>query len=181
METASELFYAKGYNLTGINEIIKEAGIAKATLYSHFSSKEDICLAYLEYKDETFLSNLTAYLETKEEGKDKIFGLFSFLKQFFRDQDFNGCWCINTVSEIPKENQKIRETIQRQKNGLIDLIKRLIDENLPAIESEQESNQLAKKVYLLYESAIAESHLHRAVWPIDSALELCEITFNTYQ
>ncbi|MEL6562493.1 MAG: TetR/AcrR family transcriptional regulator, partial [Bacteroidota bacterium] len=166
VETASELFYSKGYNLTGINEIIKEAGIAKATLYSHFSSKEEICLAYLEYKDETFLGNLTEYLDTNEKGKNKILGLFDFLKQFFRDQDFNGCWCINTISEIPKENKKIRITIQQQKNSFIGLISTLIEENLSVMNGEPERSNLAKKIYILYESAIAESHLHREVWPI---------------
>ena len=50
VETASNLFYANGYNLTGINQIISEAGIAKATLYNHFKSKEDICVSYLQYK-----------------------------------------------------------------------------------------------------------------------------------
>ena len=180
VETASELFYAKGYNLTGINEIIKEAGIAKATLYSHFSSKEEICLAYLEYKDDTFLSNLRSYLATKQTGKSKIFGLFSFLKQFFEDHDFNGCWCINTVSEIPKENIRIRETIQRQKSNFIDLIDSLIKENIPEAAEENDRQQLAKKIYLLYESAIAESHLHRDNWPIDSARELCALTISNY-
>ena len=47
IETASSLFYKNGYNATGINEIISETGIAKATLYNHFKSKEDICLAQI--------------------------------------------------------------------------------------------------------------------------------------
>ncbi|MEM6772989.1 MAG: helix-turn-helix domain-containing protein, partial [Bacteroidota bacterium] len=57
IKTASRLFYDKGYNLTGINEIIAEAGIAKATLYSHFKSKEDLCLAYLNYRDENLIKS----------------------------------------------------------------------------------------------------------------------------
>ena len=39
IETASDLFYRNGYNSTGINQIIAEAGIAKATLYNHFKSE----------------------------------------------------------------------------------------------------------------------------------------------
>ena len=61
IETASELFYTKGYNLTGINEIIKESGIAKATLYSHFNSKEDLLVAYLEAKDAELLKNIKSF------------------------------------------------------------------------------------------------------------------------
>lgn len=174
VETASELFYAKGYNLTGINEIIKEAGIAKATLYSHFSSKEDICIAYLEFKEDAFLDNLREFLGAIQPGKTRILGLFDFLKVFFTHNDFNGCWCINTVSEIPKENEKIRSMIQKQKNDFIKLIDGLIKDNLSTIK-DLSDNQLARKIYLLYESAIAESHLHRMDWPISSARELCAL------
>jgi len=49
IKTAADLFYTNGYNSTGINEIIKEAGIAKATLYNHFKSKGDVCIAYLKH------------------------------------------------------------------------------------------------------------------------------------
>ena len=71
IETASFLFYKNGYNLTGINEIISETGIAKATLYNHFKSKEDICLAYLQFKNTSFLKDIEAYTATKQKGKTK--------------------------------------------------------------------------------------------------------------
>jgi len=61
LETASHLFYEKGYNLTGINEIIEKAGVAKASLYSHFRSKEDICLAYLIRMDGNLVKDLRAF------------------------------------------------------------------------------------------------------------------------
>ena len=47
VDTAARLFYEQGYNSTGINQIIAEAGIAKASLYAHFSSKEDLLKEYL--------------------------------------------------------------------------------------------------------------------------------------
>ena len=65
IQTASDLFYRKGYNLTGINEIIAEAGIAKATLYSHFASKEEVCVAYLQARNETLMKGLKSFLAEK--------------------------------------------------------------------------------------------------------------------
>ena len=68
IETASLLFYKNGYNSTGINEIISEAGIAKATLYNHFKSKEELCLAYLRFKDKTFKEEIEAMqIQRKKE------------------------------------------------------------------------------------------------------------------
>lgn len=172
IETASHLFYQKGYNLTGINEIIREASIAKATLYNHFKSKEDICLAYLHFKDATLQQELKAFTSKAAGGKERVLALFDFLKFFFTSKDFNGCWCLNTISEIPRENEKIRTVIQDQKKNLIRFIEQLVVENIPN-KSTKEQQQIAKELYLLYESALSESHLHQDAWPIESARNLC--------
>jgi AcrR family transcriptional regulator len=172
IETASNLFYKNGYNSTGINEIISESGIAKATLYNHFKSKEDICLAYLRFKNSTFLKNLETYANAQPEGSAQVLAIFDFLQQFFQDNDFNGCWCIKTVAEIPMDNVRVREEIQSQKKDFLQLIERLITNNLN-LYGEQKISSLARKAYLLYESAISESHLHKEDWPIKEAKSMC--------
>ena len=172
IETASILFYKNGYNSTGINEIISASGIAKATLYNHFKSKEDLCLAYLQFKNTAFLKDIEAYSTSKPKGKTQILAIFDFLQLFLKDKEFNGCWCINTVSEIPKENKNIRKEIQVQKNLFIQLITVLITNNLEGL-SGKEISSLARQIYLLYESAVAESHLHQAAWPIEETKNLC--------
>ena len=172
VETASSLFYKNGYNLTGINEIISEADIAKATLYNHFSSKEAICISYLQYKNSTFLCNISNFCNKKKKGKNRVLGLFDFLSKFFKDNDFNGCWCIRTVAEIPQENEHIRVEIQNQKSDFIDLITELVTINLD-IKTKKEAISLARSIYLLYESAVSESHLHQKDWPIKMAKQLC--------
>ncbi len=173
IETASNLFYQNGYNLTGINEIIKEAGIAKATLYSHFRSKDDICLAFLDHRHQIFLSQVKLHLEQAEKGNRQILGLFDFLNTFFNGKDFNGCACLNTISEIPKEDTIIRAEIQSQKRELIRLIEKVIEESFPG-KSETWINHKSKQVYILYEGALSECSLHRESWPITSAREMCE-------
>lgn len=172
IETASFLFYRNGYNSTGINEIISEAGIAKATLYNHFKSKEDICLAYLEFKNTTFLKDIEAYCQSKREGRGRLLALFDFLHEFYQDRDFNGCWCIKTVAEIPKDDIRIKSEIIKQKQMLIALIAQLIENNIGSIDHEDVAS-LARRIYLLYESAVGESHLHQADWPISEAKSLC--------
>ena len=47
MSVAADLFYKQGYRATGVNEVIEKSGVAKATFYSHFPSKDDLALAYL--------------------------------------------------------------------------------------------------------------------------------------
>ncbi len=172
IETASNLFYEQGYNSTGINEIIATAGIAKATLYNHFRSKEEICLAYLQYMNDSFLAGIRKFYLTKSTGQAQIIALFDFLLGFFQESDFNGCWCINTISEIPKDNQLIRNEIQLQKKHLIGVINNLV-QNTFLNKSVGEIDLIARQIYLLYESAVAESHLHQENWPILAARKLC--------
>ncbi|MFD2543020.1 TetR/AcrR family transcriptional regulator [Lacinutrix gracilariae] len=172
-ETASFLFYKNGYNATGINQIIAEAGIAKATLYNHFKSKEEICLAYLQFKNNSFLQNFKPFITSKPKGKEQILAIFDFLQLFYQDKEFNGCWCIKTVSEIPKDNELIRNEIQSQKKDFIALIAKLITNNLEQVK-EAQVNSLARQIYLLYESAVGESHLHQEDWPILESKNLCK-------
>ena len=172
IETASFLFYKNGYNSTGINEIISEAGIAKATLYNHFKSKEDICLAYLRFKNTTFIEHIEAFTTSKPKGEAQILAIFDFLELFFQDKEFNGCWCIKTVAEIPSDNERIRNEIQAQKNSFIALISKLVTTNLDTIEATQITS-ISRQIYLLYESAVGESHLHQSNWPITETKKLC--------
>lgn len=177
IETASSLFYKNGYNSTGINEIIAKSSIAKATLYNHFKSKEDICLAYLQFKNSTFQKEIDAYCRSKATGKKQVLAIYDFLLMFFKNEDFNGCWCIKTVSEIPKENERVRNEIQDQKNSFIRLIQRLIEENIGGL-SQNNITTKARQIYLLYEGAVIESQLHRQDWPIKEAKKLASIILN---
>ena len=53
MSVAADLFYKQGYRATGINEVIEKSGVAKATFYNHFPSKDDLGLAYLQQLKDT--------------------------------------------------------------------------------------------------------------------------------
>lgn len=184
IRTASDLFYENGYNLVGINTIIEKAGIAKATLYSHFKSKEDLCVAYLEAKDEELLKNIRSFCATKQSGNDRLVAVLEFLIPFFEQEDFNGCWCIRTVAEISennetirnnrnntKTNENIRKTIRNNKKQFLNFITQLVKTNRADLK-EAEQKTLARQIYLLYEGAVSESHLQGEIWPIEENIRL---------
>ncbi|MEL6656392.1 MAG: TetR/AcrR family transcriptional regulator [Bacteroidota bacterium] len=171
IQTASELFYEKGYNLTGINEIIAESGIAKATLYSHFRSKEELLLAYLEVRDQELLTNIRAFCESKPQGDSRLVAVLEFLIPFFNRGDFNGCWCLRSMAEIPRENENVRKKIRAGKQKLRGFILELVKDNKPAMSAEQQT-ALGNQLYLLYEGAVGESHLQDASWPIETSIDL---------
>ena len=173
IKIASDLFYSNGFNATGINEIIAKADIAKATLYSHFKSKDELCVAYLKNMHNSFMNGLDAFIKSKNEAKQQLLGIFDFLRELYIKPDFNGCWAIKCIAEIGSNNNAIRQEIQNQKLNLLAYLKKLIENNLPN-NSIAETEKLANAIYLLYESAISESHLQQNDWPIYSAKSLAK-------
>src|SRR6185437_5228472 len=78
LDTASRLFYDQGYHVTGINQIIEEAGIARASLYNHFPSKTDLLLAYLDRTHAEWFGELERYLAPVPTAREKLLALFDF-------------------------------------------------------------------------------------------------------
>lgn len=174
--TAGNLFYTQGYNSTGINEIIDKCNIAKATLYGHFKSKEHICIAYLENRHNRFLGILKGHVEKSKQGKAQLLAIFDVLQDMYRSENFEGCWCLKTLGELNPGQTKIREVIQKQKKELLLYIGEIVGDNIPHL-SKAETEKISGGIYLLYESAITESHLFKNDWPIYMAKSIATSLF----
>ncbi|GLQ31340.1 TetR/AcrR family transcriptional regulator [Litoribrevibacter albus] len=128
VDTALKLFYEKGIHSIGINEILKVAGVAKKTLYTHFESKEALLLAALKQRDEIFvqwLDNRLAGAETNQQTVEKV---FNALEEWFSGAapelgDFRGCFFVNTSAEFSDPNSDISLYCQAHKQRVRELIK----------------------------------------------------------
>jgi len=161
LTTASRLFYKQGYSNTGINQIIEEAGICKATLYQHFRSKEDLLIAYFH---ETGLATTEALKNAAQKGAtpmEKILAVFDYLEELVARVDFYGCHFLNIVYEMPDGEQRVREQIKKQKDAVRELFRDIVETpNAPNV---------ADDVYTLFEGALIAHKIHQASWPITSA------------
>ncbi|SDQ11664.1 TetR/AcrR family transcriptional regulator [Flagellimonas zhangzhouensis] len=175
--TAGHLFYTQGYNSTGINEIIEKTGIAKATLYSHFKSKEDICIAYLEQRQSVFMERLKSYVKERAKGKNQLLAIFDLLRDLYLEENFYGCWCLKTLGELSADHQKIFDVIQKQKKELLLFIGEVVGDNISNL-SKAETEKISSGIYLLYESAITESYLFKNDWPIFMAKSIAPNFFS---
>src|SRR5437764_8638800 len=102
LETAYRLFSHHGINSVGIDRIVAEAPVAKATLYHHFPSKEDLVGSFLELRENRWTMDwLQAEVERLAAGGDKrALAVFDVLDEWFHRPDFEGCAFINTLLEI---------------------------------------------------------------------------------
>src|SRR4051812_5656853 len=76
LAAATELFYEEGVNTVGIARLIEHAGVAKASLYSAFGSKEELIRAYLEGQFEARRKRLQEHISRHEHPRDKLLGIF---------------------------------------------------------------------------------------------------------
>jgi AcrR family transcriptional regulator len=100
LETATQLFYARGLRAVGVDTIIAESGVAKATFYKHFPAKDDLVVAYLDRVDEAWTGQLHAAAEAA--GPDpaaQLVGLFGALDSACRRDGYRGCGFINAAAE----------------------------------------------------------------------------------
>jgi AcrR family transcriptional regulator len=101
VDVALKLFYRQGFNATGVDRIISEAGVSKKTLYSHFRTKDELILATLRKRDELFRNNMMRETERRaSDPREKLFAVFDFLTDWFHEKEFSGCMFINAAAEF---------------------------------------------------------------------------------
>src|SRR3954454_7551323 len=102
LDTAYDLFSTRGIRDVGVDEVIDRAGVAKATLYWHFPSKDDLVLAFLELREERWTlgwveAQARARADTPEE---QLLAIFDTFDEWFHRNDFEACSFINVLLEM---------------------------------------------------------------------------------
>lgn len=162
---ASALFYEQGYGATGIKQIIETAGIAKGTFYSHFSSKEEVGLAWLNKRHHEWNAWLEKHLSNGKSARSKLLALFDFLETWMNDCDYRGCAFLNTLAEVPDPANPMREAILSHKKELQAKIQGLVAQHFED-KSSAYSNQKGTLIFIIFEGALVEAQNYRDLSPI---------------
>jgi AcrR family transcriptional regulator len=101
LQAASELFYAEGVQSVGIDRVIERAGVAKASLYSTFGSKEGLVCAYLNARHEETLARLRSAIAATEDPIERLLAVFDAQARLFHTPDFHGCAFTAAATEAP--------------------------------------------------------------------------------
>lgn len=101
VNAASELFRANGVRATGINAIIAHAGVAKATFYGHFRSKDDLIRLWLLSPGARWFDHVLAEIEARAHTpEERLTAFFDVLGDWLAADEFHGCPFINTAVEF---------------------------------------------------------------------------------
>ena len=96
---ADELFYAEGVHVVGIDRIVERAGVAKASLYSIFGSKDALVRAYLENHFRRRQRRMADVLAAYNTPRERLLGVFAEVEHLLEGSEFRGCRFISASAE----------------------------------------------------------------------------------
>jgi AcrR family transcriptional regulator len=111
LETATELFYREGIHSVGVDRIIGEAGVTRATFYRHFPSKEDLVEAYLGVEDAAIRGAFDAARYITDDPRQLVGLVSAGLGDDVARRHTRGCPFINAAAEYPDPASGVRRTV----------------------------------------------------------------------
>jgi AcrR family transcriptional regulator len=170
LDAAADLFDREGIRAVGIDRLIADAGVARASLYQHFGSKSSLVLAYLrrvDAADRDRFARATAALADRP--RDRIRTVFSLAEASARRRRFRGCLYVNALTEFPDRGDGVHAVVTEHREWLLDELTSALRQAGAA-----GAGEVAANIQLLYDGALVGSKAGRDVGPIRRAAALAE-------
>lgn len=157
VDTALDLFYQHGFHATGIDKLLRRAGVAKMTLYKHFKSKDELILAALRRRDELFRNWFMRRVEAlADDPRGRLAVLFDVLEEWFVEPGYHGCMFINAAAEFSDCSHPIHGVSAEHKLLMVRYVEELCE-----TAGARDAGALANQLVLLMEGAICMSYVAR--------------------
>ncbi len=154
VDTACRLFNQFGYHATGIDRILEESGVSKATLYKHFRSKEELILAVLRQRHEQLLAQISERIGAAGNTENPVLVIFDALDEWFHSVGFYGCNFIKASGEYALAGEEIHDYAAWHKGS----IQKIIESALSA-PNKKHRKELAAQLALLADGAIVRAQV----------------------
>lgn len=151
LAAANELFYAEGINTVGIDRVIERAGVAKASLYDTFGSKEELIRAYLAERDAARRGRIEAAIAKHEAPRDKMLAVFDYLANAMAQPGFKGCYFQRANAELKPESSG-RAVCGEGRAWTLALFTRLAKE-----AGARHAKKLGQQLVILYDGALVSA------------------------
>lgn len=155
LAAAGELFYAEGVHTVGIDRVIERAGVAKATLYSAFGSKDELIRAYLTRRYEGWETRMTEVLAAYETPRDRLLGVFDWMGEVLRHPDFHGCAFMNATAE-DRPGGPTHDPADTYRAAVRSMFR-----DLAEAAGAADPDRLASQLALLYDGAMVAARMDR--------------------
>ncbi|MFD6529576.1 TetR/AcrR family transcriptional regulator [Streptomyces sp. NPDC060184] len=126
LDTATRIFYAEGIHSVGVDRIVAEAQVTRATLYRHFKGKDELILSYLEQADRGLRAQAEAAQAGEESAADQIRAVCRTITAGIRSPGFRGCAFLNAAAEYPDPDHPIHRAVLAHRQWFLDTVTGLL-------------------------------------------------------
>jgi AcrR family transcriptional regulator len=171
---AFEIFYKDGFHATGMDKLVAETGISKTTMFKHFRTKDELILAVLRYRDETFRNWFFRRLDEFDlPPRQRLLATFDVLNEWFDDPKFKGCMFIKASAEFQEPSHPAFTQSAEHKRLLQQAIKFIAEQ-----AGARDPDLLSRQLLILKEGAIVAAHMGFDPYPADVAKQAAEALIN---
>ncbi|MDN3479718.1 helix-turn-helix domain-containing protein [Curtobacterium sp. APC 4022] len=150
VETADALFYTRGIQAVGMDEIRSIAGVSLKKLYAAFPGKEQLIAAVLAGRHDFWEQGIRAAVDAADGPRAQLLAVYDFLESWFGDETFRGCGFINAFGELGATSPAIAEIAREHKDSFQRFVAGITAQAVPDAERAEE---LAAQLALLAEGA----------------------------
>lgn len=171
LESATNLFTIEGIRVIGIDRILREADVAKASLYSLFGSKDALVIAYVESLDEKYRADWEARIEGLTDPHQKVLAFFDKAIEEQPDMEFRGSHFLNAAGEYPRPETDAERGIvaacMEHRNWMHSTMTALL-----TAKNGYPSATQASQLLIFLDGGMAGARLTRELSPLKTAREL---------
>ena len=136
--TADDLFYRRGIQAVGMDELRTAAGVSLKRLYSEFKSKDEIVQAVLARRTGVWQECVSSRVDAAATARDKLLAIYDYLVEWTAEEEFRGCGFVNTFGEIGALNEDVADAVRAHKEGFAAYVRGLaVDAGLGPDVAEQ--------------------------------------------
>jgi AcrR family transcriptional regulator len=147
LAAANELFYNEGVHTVGIDRVIEQAGVAKASLYNTYGSKDELVRAYLETRHRSVAERITQAVDRYDTPRERLLAVFEGQGELFAQPGYRGCAFARASAESHPGDLVEQATVAYRR-----WVRTLLTE-LAAQAGVPEPGALAGQLHLLYEGS----------------------------
>ena len=126
LETANELFYGDGIRTVGVDRLISESSVTKATFYKHYGSKDRLIVQYVRYRDKAARDRVQVILDSNPEPEAALRALMQMIVDEISSPGFRGSAFLNAATEYPDPAHPVRLVVAENRDWYTGLLTDLL-------------------------------------------------------
>ncbi|MDQ0791912.1 TetR/AcrR family transcriptional regulator [Streptomyces sp. B1I3] len=126
LDAAEELFYERGIQAVGMDEIRAASGVSLKRLYTLFPSKSALVQACLEARDIKWRAGLATFVDSRSTPRERLLAVFEWLHEWFSQPGFRGCAFINGFGELGATDASVAGVARAHKEAFRDYVTGLV-------------------------------------------------------